>query len=776
MAFGDASDQVYGEISSHAFGVSVIILDFASRGTGLAFIMIMDSNQNRRWQTSTSLTFWGATIQTSFIFIGVLIILYLAYNLVDIAISGILPSVASMGLDYYEEQMVPILVMVVICWFIAFLGYLIYLVGICLFKGPQRSINSEVKTRNIIILELIMPVLLILYFVVEYSCYETILNSVVSAVMYHLLPWLGFLAAVIYLLFQFKSLSKEESWSEKARQGADDVRFSYSCILWIQVIAILGIGVIALTCYSYWIKFENLRTASYSSYGMNDVFGGISSLSEMIKGFTGTIKFELLVIFLIVFIFSILWVIYRLMGWRKIQKGCNEEVYVHAARTVAQSTLSGVSRFCHKCGMELPEGSSFCPGCGTPVVVAVASESSAEKTDEANIDDEEGNKLEDSVEDHNAEKLSSEIPIGYEDEGNGNRKKWLLWGGVAAGIIAIVVGICGFRSSERDYCVVFADSSELYRSVDDETGIDPLAELSYGTPVECSKKDSDNGRWAKVSVKEDGKTLHGFVDVSTLISNEDFEKIDNAGLGDYSIRASVSSTKYRHAILHALGFKDKWWSLDKIDNGNGSSELNGKPLLVRGVSPSERCFAFVLSNDSANWNRELYVYSFTDHGNPEYLYSERLQESDGKLRDVSYKNGKFVTIYTKIDPNSWLVQPVDEIFEIPLKEVEAEVSTSEASNQMKGYIDGKYEIVMEFHEEPDNTLSGVYCYTKYNVPIAINGSFEIGYNGKKLVKLHESQNDEVIGHFEGVYDGYVFSGWWHSADGESEMPFRVEKR
>lgn len=462
--------------------------------------------------------------------------------------------------------------------------------------------------------------------------------------------------------------------------------------------------------------------------------------------------------------------------------------------TVAISSNSATGGFCNKCGCTLPNESSFCPKCGSPVVHYLEENTTVKQIQQ---------QPELPIEDQNdvtkitgttdvpplpksviSEDLSEEKNIAlpdyseYIDEEEDKKKKLLIFGGIGFAVIAIAITIWAiwFRGDEENYYFVFADSSELYRSVDDETGIDLLAELSYGTPVECSKKDSDNGRWTKVSVKEAGKTLHGFVDVSTLISNEDFEKIDNAGLGDYSIRASVSSTKYRCALLHALGFKDKWWSLDKIDNGNGSSELNGKPLLVRGVSPSERCFAFVLSNDSANWNRELYVYSFTDQGNPEYLYSERLQESDGKLRDVSYKNGKFVTIYTKIDPNSWLVQPVDEIFEIPLEEVAAEVSTSEASNQMKGYIDGKYEIVMEFHEEPDNTLSGVYSYTKYNVPIAINGSFEIGYNGKKLVKLHESQNDEVIGHFEGVYDGYVFSGWWHSADGQKEMPFRVTRK
>lgn len=87
-----------------------------------------------RWKTSAGLTFWGSIIQSTFSLIGLIICLYLIFNLIDILLSGILPSVASMSLDYYEQKFASFLGGTVICFVIAFLGYLLYLIGICLFK------------------------------------------------------------------------------------------------------------------------------------------------------------------------------------------------------------------------------------------------------------------------------------------------------------------------------------------------------------------------------------------------------------------------------------------------------------------------------------------------------------------------------------------------------------------------------------------------------------------------------------------------------------------
>lgn len=54
-----------------------------------------DISSSKQWRVSTGLTFWGVTIQSVFNLIGLGCILYVAYNMIDIALRGILPSILS---------------------------------------------------------------------------------------------------------------------------------------------------------------------------------------------------------------------------------------------------------------------------------------------------------------------------------------------------------------------------------------------------------------------------------------------------------------------------------------------------------------------------------------------------------------------------------------------------------------------------------------------------------------------------------------------------------
>ena len=166
--------------------------------------------RNRKWSTASGLAFWGSAIQTSFNLIGLTLVLYLAYNLVDIIMSGILPSVASMSLDYYEDRFAGFIGGAAICFAIAFLGYLFYMVGICLFTGAQRSENSKIKTRNIMLAELIGPALIILFYVGYYASPE-ILGLILEHYIDTLIAVCALsLAAVIIPMVEFKTLSKEK--------------------------------------------------------------------------------------------------------------------------------------------------------------------------------------------------------------------------------------------------------------------------------------------------------------------------------------------------------------------------------------------------------------------------------------------------------------------------------------------------------------------------------------------------------------------------------------
>lgn len=446
--------------------------------------------------------------------------------------------------------------------------------------------------------------------------------------------------------------------------------------------------------------------------------------------------------------------------------------------------------FCNKCGSSLPDGSAFCPKCGAAVVVCLeevvgvdrdnAPQDSCDNIDTVQSENVESKAL---ISPSSVSQEIDSMPLisNYTeklDNGEDQKKNILILGGVGLAILTIVLAVwlIWFRKAEENVGYILAESATLYKSVEDGNGVEYLADLSYGTPVEYSKSQNDNRGWVKVSVKEAGKTIHGFIHSGVFVDKDNFEKVDRAGFNDFNIRSSAVSATFRQAILQALINKDQWWHLEKIDYEGGSGELNGKSVLVRGAYPSERCFAFVLANDSAKWNRELYVYSFTESDEPVFLFKEDINDKNGRFRDVSIKNGQYKTLYDKVDPKIWL-EPL--VYETAYEEYdEEEVPENEkqflGTVQMSGLVDGKYPVKMQLTMHADNSVSGTITYVKYNVPMGITGTYTDTGAGYDL-SLEEMSNGKVTGNFIGCYDGRVFSGSWVSADGAKEMPFKVER-
>lgn len=122
-----------------------------------------DYEEYRRWWSASGMALWGSSIQTVFNLISLSLLMYFFYNATDILLSGIAPSLASMSMDYYMDRFSAFFGGAVICFLIAFLGYAVYLIGICRFRGVQRSPESGTRARNIMLAELTMPILIILF-------------------------------------------------------------------------------------------------------------------------------------------------------------------------------------------------------------------------------------------------------------------------------------------------------------------------------------------------------------------------------------------------------------------------------------------------------------------------------------------------------------------------------------------------------------------------------------------------------------------------------------
>ncbi|MDE6548007.1 MAG: hypothetical protein K2L22_03320 [Muribaculaceae bacterium] len=446
--------------------------------------------------------------------------------------------------------------------------------------------------------------------------------------------------------------------------------------------------------------------------------------------------------------------------------------------------------FCNKCGSSLPYGSAFCPKCGTAVVVGVEEEVKYDSNQPTQHLEDNANTIQSEILESKTitspksiNPVTSSMSLVSSDSENldnsqDQKKKILIFCGLGLSVIAIAIAVCVIwaRKGEDKVSYVLAESATLYKSVEDGNGVEYLKDLAYGTPVEYSDYKDDNSGWVKVSVKEADKTIHGFIHSGVLVDKADFEKVDRAGFNDIEIRSSAVSAAFRNAIVQALNNKDQWWHLEKMDYEGGSGELNGKSVIVRGASPSERCFAFVLANDSAKWNRELYVYSFTESDDPVFLYNENIDDKYGRFRDVSIKNGQFKTLYEKTDPKVWLEIPVYE----PIygdSNIEGEQEKEKqfgGAAEMSGFVDGKYPVKMELTMHPDHTVTGTVTYTKYNVPMGLTGTYT-DRDGSYDLSLDETSNGEVTGNFIGSYDGLIFSGSWVKPDGSKEMPFRVER-
>ncbi|MBD5356875.1 MAG: zinc ribbon domain-containing protein [Bacteroides sp.] len=587
------------------------------------------------------------------------------------------------------------------------------------------------------------------------------------------------IAAVIFLLIQFKSLAKEETWSDKARKGADDVKFSYTCILSQVVTIIIGCCVIAFTVYSF---MKQIKSGSYQSYGINGAFERVSSVTNMVDNYLNTIKGEIVLFSFIYLFFGLLQAIYRIMGWHRIQIGGNDEIQENLSNLVNTGSYSGFGRFCHKCGLELPEGSLFCPGCGTRVPESVVSERiDSERIGEPQITEQNITDLEDGATEQPCAESTGEYDETYEDEENSNRKKWLLWGGIAAGV-AIVGVVCTllFHSNRMEpNANVLANHTVIFKSVEDGVGIDPIEDLEYGTPVECLPSEFDKeGIWIKVAIEKDGKVMSGYMAKGDLINPEDYLLLEKAGLSDSNMGDCIPYNSERLALLYALKRSEGNWKIDILDRYD-YRQPNLKILTVRGTNPSEECVGFILSNEDRNGDRTFFLYSTPDlhsPGNPRepvYLYSEPVKEGNSGVSDVKFrKKGKgYDVTYTKATDKN---RNGYELTEYPDEAQSNKDPQFGGALEMEGYIDGKYAVKMKITEYPDGSISGHYMYVKNNVPIYLTGQYTQS-GGQHEVSLKESVDGNMTGNFTGHYNGLVFSGSWVSADGTKEMPFKLRR-
>ena len=352
--------------------------------------------------------------------------------------------------------------------------------------------------------------------------------------------------------------------------------------------------------------------------------------------------------------------------------------------------------------------------------------------------------------------IEDSFDVKYEDK----KRKWMKIGGLAGAVALLAIGGYFLFTHDNDSdgipAYVLDTDAIVYKEVEDWNGSDPQGKLPYGAEVMTFEKDPTES-WIRVSATKDGKKIKGYVDATKLTDGESYETInERGGLNKESVRQKMYLLHERMALLEKLKALGPDWRLQIVDSKYG--EL---PLLysgyIDGLSPNEFGFYFIVQNEKTG-EKQFVLYSFDSDHNPVPVYEEPVADKWEGISDVSIKRGKVKVKYYEGDSD--------------MDDSESKLITG--SIVFKGLIDNQYPVTMSINLS-GNTVTGTYYYDKYKSPISLNGEFSVNEDGDKIMTLSEMNNGEMTGQFIGTWSGDSFSGSWISADGEKEMPFKLNE-
>lgn len=430
---------------------------------------------------------------------------------------------------------------------------------------------------------------------------------------------------------------------------------------------------------------------------------------------------------------------------KEIQRRKDENVLrkYTSSNTIASTPVAATKNsFCPNCGNPLAEGAKFCQSCGNPVtqlsVIAPTSTAPVQQVEpKAEIAAPTMANVPANTDAPSLIPAPTQVDI-IEDESDidstpsvWEKHRWYIIGGATA-IIAVIVLLISFAGSsdkEIGKKYVYTDNTTVYRLTDGELGEDPITELDFGHEVSVLSVDS---LWVKVAIGR----KKGFVPFSDLMDWEDFNPLRHAINSDKDLSSIAYTRNHRKALsaelknrntatLEYIGYSDSF------DDGY----YQNVPMII---------------SDTSSGIREYVIYGFNEEdGKPIRLHSEIIPKGMSEVKNATYKKGKYKITY---------------------KRDKSATQKLEGADVFSGYIDGKYEIVMNLLNYGSH-YKGVYYYTKNGTSIEIEGDMD----DANQLTLTETVNGNVTGQFIGEYSWNEFSGYWISADGERALIFKVTK-
>ncbi len=343
-------------------------------------------------------------------------------------------------------------------------------------------------------------------------------------------------------------------------------------------------------------------------------------------------------------------------------------------------------------------------------------------------------------------------------------KKWLLWGGIGAAVVALFLIIwfawLSPSGNNEELRYVYTQSMAIHNTPSEYA--DEVSRLNFGKQVTIIDY-VNGGDWVKVTYLDEGGTFkEGYALLTNLVTYGDFDMLKHAGFDHVYVQQAIQSQGQRKAVI------------DYFSQNQGDSIKIVSPSFEGVCALAESCagvetLAFVAGKEYTP--DVLVVYTIDESGQP-HLYSQNKMPKDAEgIKSIAGSDGDIHVTLTPARGSKGISMSLEEVENsdesTPGYE---EPAGDEYTHVYAGTINGKYAIEMTLTTDGGAYYTGEYFYTKNRTPIQLRGQLTDDY--EHLV-LEEYVGMNMTGKFEGTLSPKRYYGTWTSADGETTYPFEI---
>ncbi len=378
-------------------------------------------------------------------------------------------------------------------------------------------------------------------------------------------------------------------------------------------------------------------------------------------------------------------------------------------------------------------------------------------------DDEDLYVCEENMEEGQPADNTEEADVAEVSEPKPTNKKWLLWGGIGAGVVALFLivwfAVLGSSGSGDEQRYVYTQSMGIYGTPSEYA--DEVSRLNFGEEVTILDYVS-GGDWARLSYRDEyGTSKEGYAPLANLVIYGDFEVLKRAGFNHEYVQQAIQTQGQRKAVID-------YFSQNQSDSLKIVSPSFEGVCVLAELCDGVETIAFVAGKKYTP--DALVVYTIDENEQP-LLYSQNDMPKDAEgINSISRLNGDIHVTLTPTNGRRSMTMSIEEEDSDDDLGCYADSAGDEYTHTYTGTINGKYAIEMTLTTDGGAYYTGEYFYTKNKTPIQLRGQLTDDY--EHLV-LEEFVGMNMTGKFEGTLSPKRYHGTWTNADGSKYYSFDV---